>query len=598
MAELEAVAAAEGGLGGAQQLLADQGEQAGVGSGPCRLGGEGEHGRPVEGLAHHRRPVQQGPLLAGQAVQPGGQQRLDGRRGAGRGQVVGHPAAAVAAQPALLDQHGQQLLEEQRVALGGAGDAVGGVGGQGRLPGQVLEQGRRLLGGQRLQQHGAGVQAPTRPARPLLQQLGPGHRDQQQARLPGQGGHLLQQVEQGRLGPVEVVDHHHQRLPVGQHLQEPPHRPHRVLGGHRGRPQPDQPPQPVGHLLGVRYAQQLLQLGLGLVGRVGGLDLGGPADDLGHRPEAAALGVGRALAVEHGGGVVQGVHGRRDQPGLAHPGRAEHGQQVAGRGPDRPLEHPVEQLQLGQPAHQGVVRAPGVPKGVGGHVDQPPRARPDPLDLGGDQGVAGQVPGAAVEQHLPGAGGRLEPGRQVDRLADDQRVAAGLLDHDLAGGDPDADLDRRPALGVQLGHGVLHGRGRPDRPQGVVLAHHRDPEDGHHGVADELLHQPVVAFQDGPGPLEVAGHDPAQRLRVQPLPQRRRAADVADHHRDHLAGAPPLLGGQGGAAVEAEAGPLRVLLAAARTGQHGPMMHGPPSGRARQRVRPIDPVRSVWYAKP
>src|SRR4029453_116094 len=100
----------------------------------------------------------------------GGQQGLDGRRGGGGGQVVGHPALALASQPALLDQHGQQLLEEQRVALGRAGDPVGGVGGQGRPAGQVLKQGGRLVGGQRLQQHGAGVEPPPPPpAAPLPQ---------------------------------------------------------------------------------------------------------------------------------------------------------------------------------------------------------------------------------------------------------------------------------------------------------------------------------------------------------------------------------------------------------------------------------------------
>ncbi len=219
VAELEAVAAAEGGLGRAQQLLADQGQQVGVGRGPGRLGGEGEHGRPVEGLAHDRRAVQQGPLLAGQPVQAGGQQRLDGRRGGGGGQVVGHPAAAVAAQPALLDQHGQQLLEEQRVALGGPGDAVGGVAGQGRLPGQVLQQGRRLLGGQRLQQHGAGVQAPARPAGPLLQQLGPGHGHHQDAAPPWPG---RRPARPGRAGPAGPSGGRRSPPPAGAARPAPP----------------------------------------------------------------------------------------------------------------------------------------------------------------------------------------------------------------------------------------------------------------------------------------------------------------------------------------------------------------------------------------
>ena len=36
---------------------------------------------------------------------------------------------------------------------------------------------------------------------------------------------MLDQVEQARLGPVEVVEHDDQRSPLGQQLQQPPERP-------------------------------------------------------------------------------------------------------------------------------------------------------------------------------------------------------------------------------------------------------------------------------------------------------------------------------------------------------------------------------------
>ena len=76
-------------------------------------------------------------------------------------------------------------------------------------------------------------------------------------------------------GLMEVVDHHHQRVPAGQHLQEPAHRPDRVLRGHWRRLQRDQPSQPVGHLLAVGdQLGELGQLDLGLLGSIGGLDLG------------------------------------------------------------------------------------------------------------------------------------------------------------------------------------------------------------------------------------------------------------------------------------------------------------------------------------
>jgi hypothetical protein len=51
---------------------------------------------------------------------------------------------------------------------------------------------------------------PPAHAGPLLQQLGPGHGHQQHRDAAAVVGHVLDQVEQARLGPVEVVEDHDQ----------------------------------------------------------------------------------------------------------------------------------------------------------------------------------------------------------------------------------------------------------------------------------------------------------------------------------------------------------------------------------------------------
>jgi hypothetical protein len=63
----------------------------------------------------------------------------------------------------------------------------------------------------------------------------------------------------------------------------------------------------------------------------------------------------------------------------------------------------------------------------------------------------------------------------------------------------------------------------------------RDPEDGHHRVADELLHGAAVALDGASGGLEVARHDAAQGLRVELLAERGRADHVREQHGHRLA---------------------------------------------------------------
>ena len=73
------------------------------------------------------------------------------------------------------------------------------------------------------------------------------------------------------------------------------------------------------------------------------------------------------------------------------------------------------------------------------------------------------------------------------------------------------------------------------RAQGVVLVGHRDPEDGHHGVADVLLHHPAVAPDRRVGALEPAPNHLMQRLGVQSLAELREPGDVGEEDGDDLA---------------------------------------------------------------
>ena len=84
---------------------------------------------------------------------------------------------------------------------------------------------------------------------------------------------------------------------------------------------------------------------------------------------------------------------------------------------------------------------------------------------------------------------------------------------------------------VQGGQGALALGGRLDRSQRVVVVPDRQPEDRHDGVADDLLDRAAVRLEHRAHLVEVAGQDLAQRLRIEPLAERRRALEVRGDDR-------------------------------------------------------------------
>ena len=102
--------------------------------------------------------------------------------------------------------------------------------------------------------------------------------------------------------------------------------------------------------------------------------------------------------------------------------------------------------------------------------------------------VADELLRLLPDQDLAGLGALLEPRRDVDGVARDERVA--LAGDDLARvhADPRPQPDRRDGR-PQLDRGA-------NSPERVVLVRLRDAEDRHHGVADELLDRAAVALED------------------------------------------------------------------------------------------------------
>ena len=129
------------------------------------------------------------------------------------------------------DQHAHQLADEERIALAGGehlgGDGRGQIGGADDVGGEA-HRGAGVEAGER---HDVGDQPARRRQRGAqLAQLGPRADQHEQRHAAAPLHQVLDQIEQQRLGPVQVVDHQHHRLA--------PARARRGSGGRRRRSPP------------------------------------------------------------------------------------------------------------------------------------------------------------------------------------------------------------------------------------------------------------------------------------------------------------------------------------------------------------------------
>ena len=168
----------------------------------------------MEHLALDGRCFEDGSLGGVELVEASREQRLDRRRR--RDPLV-----------ARLLQHRRQLLDEQRVAVGGRDDALRHRGVRRPIPEPGRDHLFCFLRGERLEAH------ETAPARPPVEQLRPRHADEQDRRAGRHERDMLDQVEQCFLGPLDVVEDEHERPLTSGRLDELAERP-RELVGRRG----------------------------------------------------------------------------------------------------------------------------------------------------------------------------------------------------------------------------------------------------------------------------------------------------------------------------------------------------------------------------
>ena len=159
------------------------------------------------------------------------------------------------------------------------------------------------------------------------------------------------------------------------------------------------------------------------------------------------------------------------------------------------------------------------------------------------EGVAGQPVGERADQDLARRGQRLQPLRDVHRIARD-RIGLGVAGAEAAGHDRpgvDADMEQQrqagagrhcsPSRAVRGDH-VERGA---ERPLGIVLMRHRRAEQSEQRIADELVDKAAKPLDRRGQFLEQLVLQRLHDLRVELLAQRGEAAEVGEQHGDGAA---------------------------------------------------------------
>ena len=206
MAEAKRVVVHEPRRIGTDHVLADQRLQVRRHVVACRRGRELFDDASMKDLAFHGPAADDVALVGPQPVEASLEERVNG----GRDDEV----SAV-----LLGGHGEHLLQEQRVPIGGRKNAPANVGID-FFACELVDEPLAVVGRQRLEREGRGVQLPAAPVGTELMQLGACDAEEKDGGIARPLRHVLDQVQKEVFRPLDVVEEHELRPLGGTPLQE------------------------------------------------------------------------------------------------------------------------------------------------------------------------------------------------------------------------------------------------------------------------------------------------------------------------------------------------------------------------------------------
>ncbi len=356
---------------------------------------------------------------------------------------------------------------------------------------------------------------------------------------------MIDEVEQSRVGEVEVLEDHHHRVPIGQALEERAPCGEELLGVDAAleaeQRQQRALDRPALVFVGDVARRRGGNLGARLVGVVRLAQAGSFADHLAQRPEGDALAVARAAPVVPQDQLLQPIDVLEELPGesrFTDSARADDAHQPRPSLAVRGMEQLFEQAHLVLTADEWRLEqlAPIAPATLGHDTHRPPRRDRRLLALEllvglalEDDRVARRALCGFADEHGSRLGHRLEAAGGVDQVTRDHALVRSADGHGrVAGQNAGTRLDARAERADNLdqiepgSHGAL----------GIVLLGDRRAPHGHHGIADELLDGAAVTADDLAREVEVAAERVAHILRVALLGKRREADEIGEEDAD------------------------------------------------------------------
>ena len=210
----------------------------------------------------------------------------------------------------------------------------------------------RVVVAERLEHDERRARARRRPGRPHVEEVGARGAEDEDRRVARRRGHVLDQVEQRRVGPVEVVDDEHERPRRGERLEEPPERPGGLVGRAAAVALADRAGDEPGREVAVPVVREEL------------VEVADVAHDVCERQVGDAFAVRGAAADDDPRLVGERVEQLPREPRLADPGRADDRGERGGAARDRVVEGRAERRELVAAPDEGRRDRPR----EGGHV--------------------------------------------------------------------------------------------------------------------------------------------------------------------------------------------------------------------------------------
>ena len=158
------------------------------------------------------------PLVRAQAIEPLVQQGMDSRRDAEH------------ALSTFVSGDRRHLLEEERIALGGDADLLPQLGREVDLGREADEQRFRVRAREWLECKRVHIRMGRDPGRAPLHEFGTGEDEYEDGSVAAPSEDVFDEVEQRRLGPVQVLEADDEWSPARKRLERPANGPEGLLG--------------------------------------------------------------------------------------------------------------------------------------------------------------------------------------------------------------------------------------------------------------------------------------------------------------------------------------------------------------------------------